>query len=289
MNFEFDFKNLSPAEVDARCRQIAAQKNALEDDLHRQESDLQQMRANCKQHRQQAQMFLERLILMLMPDLSEPIKLRLAQIFPHHAEIIRDSQPVSRKGFWRDISTFFSDLLGSAPNPLEERRVLLRNILWQLSEIPPNAREFTELIRAFLQAKGNYFALDETVNQREAQANRIVEQLNELSRRLQRCHEWIHGRPDEDERDDDSRIYNRTSNDSSSSQTNIIVGSPAPSSDSSRFDSSGSGDTAKASFEATGDSAAQSMSSSSDASFSGFGGGGDFDGGGAGGSWENYS
>jgi uncharacterized membrane protein YgcG len=285
MNFKFDFDDLSPAEIDARCRQIAAQKNALEDNQRRQENDLQQTQARWKQLREQVQMLLERLILALAPDLSGTVKFRLAQIFPHHPELVQDSPTAQTpKGFWQELSAVFSNLLGSAPNPLEETRVLLRNVLWQLHEVPPHAGEFTELFRAFLDAKNDYFAQDRMMNQQEAQANQIVEQVSELSRQLRRCRDWIDGRPDEDEIDN-SLIYHQPSDYRPSSETNIIASTPF--NDSSRFDSSS--ETAKASLEASPDSAVQSTDSTPDASFSGFGGGGDFAGGGAGGSWENYS
>lgn len=297
MNFEFDFNNLPLAEIKARCRRAAERKDALENELRGRESDLRQVQARATQLRQQTQTLLERLIEALLPDLSATVKFRLAQIFPRQPELFRDSPPPQPEtGFWQNVSTFFLDLFGAAPNRLEETRVLLRSVLWQLDEIPPNAGQLAELFRAFLEAKSNYFAHDRMVNEQEAQTNQIVGQLNELSRLLRRCRERIDGRREEEDEtrlrnDEDSRIYNPAFDNRPASDTNIIAASTSLT-DSSRIDSPPGDTAAKAGFEASGESAAggdESADSPSDTAFDGFGGGGDFAGGGAGGSWENYS
>jgi hypothetical protein len=285
MNDEFDFNNLPPAEIEARCRQIETRINALEDESRRQENVLQETRAGWRQYRQQSQQLLEQLVVVLLPDLSEPVKFRLSQFFPNHPELFRDPPPVqSQKDFWQDISAFFSNLFDAAPNRLEETRVLLRNVLWQLEQVPPRAGELTELFQAFLDAKNKYFAQDRMMNRQEAQANQTVERINELSKQLRRCRDLIgRRRPDEDRKDDDSLFYNQSSSYRPPPKTDI----DAAFTDSSRFNSSS--DAAKADFEAVVDSGSQNVDSTDDTSFSGFGGGGDFAGGGAGGSWENYS
>jgi hypothetical protein len=246
MNQKLDFKNLSPLEIETLCRQIAEQKNALEAESRRQENILQQTRAHNSNLRGQTQTLLEQMIAALMPDTNEPTKNRLRQIFPQNPELLQDlSSSSQNKGFWSSISSFFS----GAPDPLEQKRVLLRGILWQLNQPPPNAGELTGLFRAFLDAKNNYFQQDQLLNRQESAANQNIQRINELKAQLKRCQDWIRGRKGNDYYG--GSIHDSFDYDETSSYSNSY------------------------------DSDRQTENQSSDYT--------DFGGGGTGGSWENYS
>lgn len=271
MNSEFDFKNLSPEEIKSRCQQIARRKTALEEDLRRQENILRQNRTLSGKHRGEAQTQLEKLVIALLPDLSETSGARLKRMFTRNSELFRETHDKKTKGFWQRIIDFFKNLFGTAPlSQLEETRILLRNVLWQAKEIPPHAAGFDEMFRAFVVAKNNYFEQERLINRQEAEANQTTSEIKKLIVQLRRCDERIHSRQEEHRRNDDSSLYTETGD-----------------SDDAYFVDSGS---SFASSSQTPTGTHQGLdASSANSSFGGFGGGGDFGGAGAGGSWENYS
>ncbi|MEP6925283.1 MAG: hypothetical protein ABI954_12525, partial [Pyrinomonadaceae bacterium] len=264
MNFTADFEMKSLAELEPERELLLRQKRNLETDRETRENELRQAQNSRQSARGAVQQLIEQIVSNLLPDLSSQTLAQLERIFPNEPNLYaaEEMKLPEQLSFAQKIRRFWRRLVvnseTSTASPLEQRRVLLRGLLWRLSDVPAQSRSYRDLIQPMLQKKQEFSVQENAVNASEARANQVKERLKEVSARLSACEKAI-ARKKARYGEDDS-FHDRSPVNSSSS-------SPIIFSDSTNFDSSSSDSTSAA-------------SSSDDFSF---GGGGDAGGGGAGG------
>lgn len=271
MNFTADFEMKSLAELEPERELLLRQKRNFENDREAREVELRRVQNSRQQARSAVESLIERIVATLLPDLSSQTLMNLARIFPNEPNLFaaRENESPERLSFAQKIARFWRRLVVNSQNPsapleLEQRRILLRGLLWSLSDVPPQSRSYRDFFRPLLQKKQEFSVQENSVDASETRANQVNERLNEVSARLSACEKAITRKKTRYGEDDSFR--QQSTFDSSSSLPAIFA-------DSTNFDSMSSDSTSAA-------------STSDDFSF---GGGGDAGGGGAGGSWENYS
>jgi DNA repair exonuclease SbcCD ATPase subunit len=270
MNFPIDPETMSLAELEAEYQSLVREKGNLAINLQARENELQQAQNSRHQMRETVQHLIEKIVNVLLPDLSPQTLTQLRRIFPNEPNLFArpENELPEQLSFAQRITQFWRRFILNSenpPEPLEQRRVLLRGLLWRLSDVPAQSRSYRDPFHPLMQKKQELSLQEKAVNTTEAQANRIQERLNAVSASLSACKKILERRKNVRFRDEDS-LHHQSPFDTSFSSPIIL-------SDFTNFDSSSRDSTSSA---------------SSDNDFS-FGGGGDAAGGGVGGSWENYS
>lgn len=244
---------------------------------------------------------IEQLVAALLPDLSARSLEWMKTFFPNQPNLYNVAPQISAKpnaSLWGAIKRAFGGggASDSSNAQLEKQRVILRGLLWNLTSVPPQSGNLSELFRTLLQKKPQLAEAEKSINEYQAKANEAIlrrkpligqfdEYENEIARRRGKVRRRRNNKSSRIHDSDDDIYYY-------SSLSEYERGFYYADTDDSS-DDSGSGQAASQDYSNYADASNNySDSSSSDAARSenfSYGGGGDYDGGGAGGSWENYS